>query len=423
MSGAAFPAEPTLELAVLGHCLRNPCTLDRADVTADLFHAPPHPTAFAALLRMRDAGEALDAITAGQAWASVGITTGLSLAATALLAAEDTLLSHLLPPLRHLARRREMRRIGEALLREAQATGPEDLETVGTLADRAADLATSAPVRRAELSSAEALREYVAQATGTDAPLPWPTGFPALDTLLTGFYAGQLIVLAARPSVGKSALAQQVCSSVAVAGGRVLLASPEMSRFEVVERMLAQRLGMSTMALRPRPMPPWVHAQVVDHAPTWPAFDLHDDPEPQVAHLRQIVARAAARQRPYDLVILDHLGWLTDPRERGESLAAAIGRRMKGLKALCRRYGCAALIVCQLNRASEDGETMRRPGLAELRDSGEIEQDADVVILLHRATRQADHGEVIVAKQRNGPTGVVRLTWDGRSTRWEAAAA
>jgi replicative DNA helicase len=418
-----FPAESALELALLGHCLRQPDTLDRADVSAALLHIAPHPTAFGVLQRLRGAGDAIDAITAGQAFASAGIVQGMSLAASALLAAEDTLLAHLLPPLTHLARRREKRRVGEALLREAADAGPEDIETLGTLADRLADLATFAPARRAELSSVVALQEYVAQATGTDTAPPLPTGFASLDALLTGLYRGQIAVLAARPSVGKSALAQQVCRAVAVAGGRVLLATPEMSRYEVVERMLAQQSGLSTMALRPRPLPPWTRDQVLQQATTWPAFDLHDDPEPQVAHLRAIVARAAARQRPYDLVILDHLGWLADQRERGESLADAIGRRMKALKAMARHAGCALLAVCQLNRASEEGDKMRRPGLAELRSSGEIEQDADVVLLLHRETRLATEGEVIVAKQRNGPTGCVRLAWDGRSTRWEARAA
>src|SRR5690606_8346873 len=126
-------------------------------------------------------------------------------------------------------------------------------------------------------------------------------------------------------------------------------------------------------------------------------------------------ARAESAMGGLSLLIVDHLQYLADRIQRGENRVQLIGRMAKRLKALARHLGCAVLLLSQLSRASEQRDN-KRPMLSDLRDSGEIEQDADTVIMLYRAhvhDKQADphRVEVIIAKQRNGPTGQFDLYW------------
>jgi len=140
---------------------------------------------------------------------------------------------------------------------------------------------------------------------------------------------------------------------------------------------------------------------------------------PTVEDVRQMVAQMAKVGRAPALVAVDHLGWMGERPERGETLAQMRGRQSRGLKTIGKRYGCAMLLVAQLNRGSETGDGMRKPVLSDLRDSGELEQDGDLVILLHRESRETADGEFIIAKQRNGPTGATRVKWNGSYCRWE----
>lgn len=417
MSSITLPTNLPLERACLGHLLQQPDGLERAEVSADLFAFPAHRTVYAILRQLRDADQPIDVVSVSTLALGSAVEGAMTLVATCVTEAEGSTLATVLPVLVTLARRRRLARLGDALVRLAADDGPEDIESLGTLSAQLEDLALKTPQRAEVVASHAALAEYVTQG---DAPVdpPIPTGFACLDLLITGLYRGQLAILAARPSVGKSALAHQIVAHAVGYGARVLLATPEMHRMEIIERMLAQRTGVTTTTLRRRPLPAPVQQLILNHAPQFPAFDLCDDPEPAASDVRRLVARARAAGHPYDLVIVDHLGWMQLPGGRVDTLATKIGMLTKALKAIARRERCALLVVSQLNRGSEEAEQMRKPVLSELRNSGEIEQDADTVLLLHRATRASSEGTVIVAKQRNGPTGEELLWWDGPRTRW-----
>lgn len=327
--------------------------------------------------------------------------------------------------LEHLRRRRQLL-LGATMLEELAMESGADLETglPPALEPLRNALFPRGPVKPVTLPGA--LPDHVVELqrpSAVDARAEVRSGFAALDDVCA-LLRGSLTILAARPSMGKSALAQQIAWHVGRNGG-VLFVSAEMNRRELMDRYLAQTTNVSLHDLRRGRLQPADWRRVEQAAATAPPFVILDDTAEQT--LERVVAsvRWCALQRPLDLVVVDYLQLLQlpgDRRGRDETRAQAIGRATKALKALAGSLHCAVLVVSQLNRDSEK-RTNKRPELADLRDSGEIEQDADVVLLLHRpgyydAEDTSGAAELLVAKARNGPTGLRRLVWDGSCVRF-----
>jgi replicative DNA helicase len=252
-----------------------------------------------------------------------------------------------------------------------------------------------------------------------------PTGIPALDDLTAGWRDGNLIVLAGRPSVGKSALALHFASQAAHAGIGALVLSLEMGREEVVERMLATMSGVDGMRLRRAHIraDEWPKLSSATGAlarlPVW----IDDTPDRSVSAIRAITRRYR-RQHGIGLVVLDYLQLVhaDRPRENQTQNVADISR---GLKAMARELAIPVLAASQLSRATEARED-RRPRLADLRDSGAIEQDADLVLLLWQDPQLQSYAAppltVLLEKQRNGPIGTMQVYLEratGQVTGWE----
>jgi replicative DNA helicase len=252
------------------------------------------------------------------------------------------------------------------------------------------------------------------------------TGFYELDELTAGLQPAEFIVLAARPAIGKTTFALNVAERVAVTDGKaVALFSLEMSTQQLAQNLLclhrrldAQRLRKGMLSNEER-SELRLAAEVLYQAPVF----LNDSPTLSALSLRA-KARRLKRQHDIQLVIVDYLQLMEPPpAESRQQQVAEISRSLKGL---ARELGVPVLAVSQLNRAPEARED-HRPRLADLRESGAIEQDADVVLLLHRddAYDPNDHpgvAEIEIAKQRNGPTGIVRLTFRRECLRFENAA-
>jgi replicative DNA helicase len=253
------------------------------------------------------------------------------------------------------------------------------------------------------------------------------TGYPELDDLLDGLQAGNLYVLAARPSLGKTALALNICEFLAseVGGGRPsLVISLEMDRVQVGERILACRSGIPIPRMR---RPGGMGA--ADFAAVSAARDsiarvpvlVDDTPGLNIGQVDAVLRRAILRDRVEALVI-DYLQ-LIDVADLGEeNRVQQVAALSKRLKQMARRLKVPVLALAQLNRNAETRQD-RRPRLADLRESGSIEQDADAVMLLHRPDYydQADQpgvAEVIVAKNRGGATGMARLLWQPHLMRF-----
>jgi replicative DNA helicase len=255
------------------------------------------------------------------------------------------------------------------------------------------------------------------------------TGFVDLDDRTRGLQPGEMIVLAARPSVGKSALALNIAEHVAVNKAQaVAFFSLEMSKEELALRLLSSRAEVNGQKLRKGML---ADAEVrriqetADYLYKAPLF-IDDTPSLRVIDLRAKARRLLLRHN-IKLVIVDYLQLMSGPGA-DESRQVEVSNISRGLKAVARELRVPVLAVAQLRRESEEHN---RPRLSDLRESGAIEQDADVVLLLHREAMRMTPGseeqaqamgeaDLIIAKQRNGPTDTLKLVWQRELTRFRS---
>jgi replicative DNA helicase len=251
-----------------------------------------------------------------------------------------------------------------------------------------------------------------------------PTGFADLDALTNGLHPGQMIVVAARPAMGKSALALDVCRSASIKHGLTsVLFSLEMSRNEITMRLLSAESRVPLHAMRTGQLgeDDWTRlarrmSEVVDA----PLF-IDDSPNMSMMEIRSKCRRLKQRNE-LKLVVVDYLQLMSSPK-RVENRQQEVSELSRSLKLLAKELNVPVVALAQLNRGPEM-RTDKRPLLADLRESGSIEQDADVVILLHREdayereSPRAGEADLIVAKHRNGPTTTVTVAFQGHYSRF-----
>lgn len=253
------------------------------------------------------------------------------------------------------------------------------------------------------------------------------TGFDDFDQLTGGLHNSELIILAARPSMGKTALAMNIAEHVATIGKSVLFVSLEMSAIELADRLLCSRAKVNSKRLRTGTIGKEERRKIVEAAGELNELSLHIDESPNRT-MTEIAANARRLKRKgsLDLIVIDYLQ-LIDPdnaRDPRQEQVAKITRRLKGL---ARELKIPVLCLAQLNRQVEASRD-NKPQLSHLRESGAIEQDADVVMFVHReeyyATKEEDRelyqgqAELLVRKQRNGPIGDIKLAWLNDFTRF-----
>lgn len=270
------------------------------------------------------------------------------------------------------------------------------------------------------------------------------TGFGDLDTILSGLQGGEMIIVAARPSMGKTALALNMAEQMAFGGHApgsgpdtgqrvpVGVFSLEMSKAAVTQRLLSAYSGIDSHKMRTGQFSPQEFTELMQACGTLSEAPLYIDDTPGLSVLGlRARARRMVAQHDVKAVIIDYLQLLSSPSGR-ESRQVEVSNISRSIKALARELSIPVVCLAQLNRGTEQREG-NRPRMSDLRESGSIEQDADVVALLHRESyyHQGDLSwieeneeklnltELIVAKQRNGPTGVVKLTWDQKTTRFK----
>ena len=410
-----------IEDAVIGGLLVATASLDEVLATglvAEDFYVPSHSYAYAAICSLASGGQPVDNLTVAAELRALGPAgpSGADLVASMVNAPVASHLPAYAQRIRGLARLRALVAAGRELV-ELGTTPTSDVEAVLGQAEQLVLAATSTGREDAGSSLAvemvdDLLRELRARQVGT-APLPVSTGSIDLDRQLHGgFRPGQLVVLGARPSMGKTALVLGMAVTAASRDVPTLYCSLEMSRAEVAARFLAMD-GVSTdvqaAGLSERD---WARAEVArEKLRTWP-LRVDDDAAATMLTVRSRARRMASRQG-LGLVIVDYLQLLTHREtENRQTQVAEISRE---LKRLARELSVPVIAVSQLSRNLEARED-KVPRLADLRESGQLEQDADAVLFLHRPVvydEKADPGEaqVIVAKHRNGPTGLVRLVW------------
>jgi replicative DNA helicase len=255
------------------------------------------------------------------------------------------------------------------------------------------------------------------------------TGLIDLDAITQGFHPGQLIIVAARPSMGKTALALNICDHAGInLKVPVLFVSLEMGSQEIGERLLCARSRVDGHKLRTGVGLGNEHFKQLGKAynEMCTSGTVYIDDTP-ARNMMQIAAsaRRVKRRREIGLIMVDYIQ-LVDSDDSRDSRQEQIAKISRRLKTLARELKVPIVALSQLNRAVESRED-KRPRMADLRESGAIEQDADMVLLLHRpdyydANDQPGIAELIVAKNRNGPTGSVKLTFLKNLTRFENLA-
>jgi replicative DNA helicase len=286
--------------------------------------------------------------------------------------------------------------------------------------DRASDFKKVADVLAEEIDRLEALAKGDRELTGT------PSGFRDLDHLLGGFQPGNLIILAARPSLGKSALVCNIADNVAGRQGMpVAFFSLEMSEVELAHRFISCRARIQNDKLRKgrvseRDWPKVLKAcNELESAPLW----LDDSSDLSLLDLRAKARRLASSEGnagELGLIIVDYMQ-LMRPEDPRANRVEQVGQISRGLKVLARELDVPVIALSQLSRAPElrPGPDRGKPMLSDLRESGSIEQDADVVAFIYRKALYNDtdeeldssEAELIVAKHRNGPTGSVHMVF------------
>lgn len=427
-------------MAVLGAMLLdNDAALKAAQLLQPSdFYAEAHRRVFAAMLGLLERGQAIDPIVLGEELrrrnelAEVG---GLEYVAvlTDLVPTAANVEFHC-KLVRHKALLRKLIDVGTEMVREAY----EAREEAPTLIDHAEhkvfelsfERGTKEFVRIKELMW-DTLERIEARHHGDKMVHAVASGFKDLDGLTNGFQESDLIIVAARPSMGKTAFCLNVAAHAAIVESQpVGIFSLEMSQNQLVERMLAAESMVNLhrfrggSKLQPEDFTKLGrYASQLGSAPMW----IDDTPALRLLELRSKARRLKA-EHDVRLFIVDYMQLIQGP-ERSESRQAEISFISRSLKALARELHTPMVVLSQLSRAPEQRGGARRPMLSDLRDSGAIEQDADVVIFIYRQEQYKGHidekdqieagvAEVIVAKHRNGPTGTVRLHFKAECARF-----
>ncbi len=254
-----------------------------------------------------------------------------------------------------------------------------------------------------------------------------PSGFVDLDALTSGFQDSELVVVAARPSMGKTAFCLNIAANAAAEGQGVAIFSLEMSKEALVQRMLTATARVDSHRVRQGTLRDSDFTQLARAAGLLQTYQVWIDDTPSITLLEM---RSKARRLKIDsdlkLVIVDYLQLMRSP-EYSENRVQEISDISRSLKALARELEIPVIALSQLSRASEQRGGERKPILSDLRDSGAIEQDADLVIFIHRPEYydredESKRGlaEVMLAKNRNGPTGDVQLKFTREYTRFDS---
>ncbi|HEX6498515.1 MAG TPA: replicative DNA helicase [Micromonosporaceae bacterium] len=422
------PQDIAAEQCVLGGMLLSKDAI--ADVVEILrtgdFYRPAHATIFDAILDLYGRGEPADPITVSAALADSGDLARIggapylhTLIASVPTAANAAYYARI------VSERAVLRRLIEAGTRIVQlgygtaAGGGRDVDDLVDLAQQAVyevterrvaeDFSVLSELLQPTLDEIEAVGAQGGVMTGV------PTGFTDLDRLLNGLHPGQLIVVAGRPGLGKSTAAMDFARSASVKHNLAsAIFSLEMSKVEIVMRLLSAEARVPLHVLRSGQLSDddWTKlARRMGEISEAPLF-VDDTPNMNLMEIRA-KARRLKQRHDLKLVVVDYLQLMTSPK-RVESRQQEVADLSRGLKLLAKEVECPVVAVSQLNRGPEQ-RTDKRPQLSDLRESGSIEQDADVVILLHRddyydkESPRAGEADFIVAKHRNGPTDTVTV--------------
>lgn len=407
-----------------------------ADVTSLLrgtdFYVPKHEIIYDAILSLYAQGEPTDVITVTDQLTKTGelqraggadylhtITSIVPTAANASfyadIVAEKALLRRLVDAGTRIV---QMGYAGEGEATDLVNSAQAEIYTVtgGTSSEDYVALSEAVNAAVDEIQRAEGLGDGL---TGV------PSGFTELDGLTNGFGPGQMVIIAARPAMGKSTLALDIARAAAVKHNQAtVFFSLEMGRSEIAMRLLSAEASIPLQAMRKGTLDSRDWAKMASTTARVNDAPLFIDDSPNLT-LVEIRAKCRRLKQQHDLkmVVIDYLQLMSSGR-RVENRQQEVSEFSRALKLLSKELEVPVIALSQLNRASEQ-RADKMPAISDLRESGSLEQDADMVILLHRESTyekenpRAGEADFILAKQRNGPTGTVTVSFQGHFSRFQ----
>ncbi|CDI48153.1 replicative DNA helicase [Clostridium tetani] len=251
-----------------------------------------------------------------------------------------------------------------------------------------------------------------------------PSGFPELDSKTSGFQKGDMVLIAARPSMGKTTFALNLAQYAALREGKsIAVFSLEMSKEQLAYKFLCSEANVDMLKLRTGNLEDkdWENIAKASGPLSLAKIYIDDTPGITVMEMRS-KCRRLKMERGIDMIVIDYLQLMAGSRS-SESRQQEVSEISRSIKALAKEMECPVIALSQLSRAPEQ-RTDHRPMLSDLRESGSIEQDADLVMFLYRdeyynkETEEKNVAECIISKQRNGPTGTVKLAWLGQYSKF-----
>lgn len=428
------PQDIQAEQSVLGGMLLSKDAI--ADVVEELragdFYRPAHEIIYDSILDLYGRGEPADAVTVANELSKRGELSrvGGGPYLHTLIASVPTAANA-----GHYARivreRAVLRRLVEAGTRIAQLGYAAEGGDVDELVNSAQAEVYAVTERRAS-EDYRAIGEIMVEVTDEisnnqnrgDGLIGVPTGFRDLDGLTNGLHAGQMIIIAARPAIGKSTLALDICRSASInAGVTAVMFSLEMGRTELTMRLLSAEAGIELNRLRKGNLDDRDWTRIASMQSRISEAPLYIDDSPNMA-LMEIRAKCRRLKQRHNLglVVVDYLQLMSSGK-KVESRQQEVSEFSRALKLLAKELEVPVVAVAQLNRGPEMRQD-KRPMMSDLRESGSLEQDADVVILLHREdaydreSPRAGEADIIVAKHRNGPTDTIPVAFQGHLSRF-----
>lgn len=437
-SGLAAPHSVEGEREVLAAVLVEPTSMDQLleGLTTDDFYLEAHGLLFDAMQRVYERTQTVDLVTLRQDLRDHGHfeRAGGDMALARLLDRAGTTanLAHYV----HIVRDKALVRRMIAAAQTIESEGFQDVSDLTSYLDRAeqsvfavlenrqnTNLRPMSEVVRASLDQIQAAYDNEGGVTGVG------TGFVDLDHLTHGLQAGDLVIIAARPAMGKTSFALNVATNAALKHQRTAaIFSLEMPAEQLASRMLASQAQVDVSSLRGGMLreEDWPRLMTAAEALTQADIYMDDTPGATASAIRAM-CRRLKRRGGLDLVVIDYLQLMAG--ERGRSREEDISHISRSLKHLAKELSIPVVALSQLNRGPE-GRTDKRPLMSDLRESGAIEQDADIIMFLYRdevynksiEEDQRGVAELIIAKHRNGPTATVRLKFWHAYTRFDSLA-
>jgi replicative DNA helicase len=434
------PHDLDAEKAVLGGVLLDNSALDTVEaiVTPPDFYHPSHAVIFESVQSLKSRGEPVDVVTLA---AELRARERLNTVGGAQYLGEltDTIptIAHIEQHARIVADLAQVRRM-IAAAHEITARGYGDRGSADGFLDFAAARVFEIAQKRSKSSLIElhqAIQEAFeriektlergARITGTE------TGFRDLDTLTAGMHPGQLIIIAARPAMGKTSLVLNLTTHAAITSQKpVLFFSLEMPRVELANRMMCAEARVDQARLRSNMLTQDDMTALTAAASKLFQLPVYIDDSGDLTLLElRAKSRRIKAEKDVSLIVIDYLQLMKASREGMDSREREISEISRGLKSLAKELEVPIIALSQLNRSPETRSGKdKRPQLSDLRESGAIEQDADVVMFIYRDevynkdTEDRGIAELIIAKQRNGPTDTVRLRFVRELTKFENLA-